>query len=139
MEENLNPDESPVRAQATQLSSNSTLFWKIFVPIFSTVFLTGMLLVFCTIDEDDLYLSFSVWYARIGLFILWAIWILLMRRTLWRLRRVDEDETHLYVSDYWRTARYLKSDIDRVEEKKRLGKRIVNYYLKEFLKKTLYK
>ncbi len=130
MEESISQGETPVRAQAQQLSSNHTIFWKVFFPIFTTVFLTGMLAVFCLIDEDDLYMSFPVVYIRVGLLLIWAAWILLMRRTLWRLKRVDRDETYIYVSNYWNTARYLQTDIDRVEEKRRLGKRIVNFHLK---------
>lgn len=112
------------------LSSNSTLFWRIFVPFFGTVFLTGLMVIFLFIDESDLYLSFPVLWARIGVVVLWVLWLLLVRRTIWRFKRVDADDTHLYVTNYWTTVRYPWQDIERFEEKKRLGQRIVNFWLK---------
>jgi hypothetical protein len=112
------------------LSSNSTLFWRVFVPIFSTVMLTGLLLAFWLIEEDELYLSFPAIWARLALLLLWAAWLLLLRRTLWRLKRVDADDTHLYVTNYWTTVRYPWHDVESYEEKKRLGRRVVNFLLR---------
>ena len=112
------------------LSSNSTLFWKIFVPFFGTVFLTGLMLAFLLIDERDLYLPVPVLWARIAVVVIWAVWMLFIRRTIWRLKRVDADDMHIYVTNYWTTVRYPWQDIERYEEKKRMGKRVVNFKLK---------
>ena len=112
------------------LSSNMTLFWRIFVPFFGTVFLTGLMLAFLLIDEEDLYLPVPILWARIAVVVIWIAWLFLISRTIWRLKRVDADDTHIYVTNYWTTVRYPWQDIERYEEKKRLGRRIVNFKLR---------
>lgn len=112
------------------LSSNKTLFWRIFVPFFGTVFLTGLMLAFLLIDESDLYLPIPVLWARILVVVLWAAWLFFVLRTIWRLKRVDADDSHIYVTNYWVTVRYPWQDIERFEEKKRLGRRVVNFKLR---------
>ncbi|MFN0034026.1 MAG: hypothetical protein ACKVUS_03100, partial [Saprospiraceae bacterium] len=135
--ENKNPlptatqEGPPPSATDTEcLSSTSTLFWRVFVPIFGTVFLSGLLLAFLLIPEEELYLSFPLLWGRLVLFSLWLGWLFLVRRTLWRLTRVDADATHFFVTNYWTTARYAWADVERVEEKTRLGRRIVQLWLR---------
>lgn len=117
-------------SKTIHLSSNATLFWKIFVPFFGTVFLTGLVLAFLLIDADDLYLPVPIWAARVTAVVLWLGWLYLITRTIWRLKRVDVDDTHVFVTDYWTTVRYPWQDVERYEEKKRMGKPVVNFHLK---------
>lgn len=112
------------------LSSNATLFWRVFVPIFGTVFLSGLLLTFLLIPEEELYLSFPLLWGRLFLFAVWLGWLLLVRRTLWRLKRIDANSTHFFVTNYWITARYPWGDVERVEAKTRMGRRITNLHLR---------
>jgi hypothetical protein len=114
----------------TPISSTSTLFWRIFIPVFSTVILTGFLLAFWLISEDDLYLSFPALYARIGITLLWAGWISFLSRTLWLLKRIDADSVHLFVTDYWTTVRYPWTDVEKYTETQRLGRTIGHFHLK---------
>jgi len=116
--------------KTTVLSSSTTLFWRVFVPIFVTVFFVGLLLAFWLTDEEELYLPISIQWPRIAMLLVWLGWLLFVRRTLWRLKRVDADDLHLYVTDYWTTVRYPWQDVARTEEKKRLGRRVVNFWLK---------
>lgn len=118
------------QSHATLLSSYSTLFWRVFIPVFGTVFVSGLLLAFWLTDEEELYLPFPLLWVRLGLLMLWLLWFLLVRRTIWRLKRVDADDTHLYVTNYWTTVRYPWQDVARLEEKKRAGRRIVTFVLK---------
>lgn len=118
------------RSRQAQLSSNHTLFWRVFVPIFGTVFLAGFLLVFLLTDEEDLYLPFPALWVRLGMFLLIAGWFWLLRNTVWRLKRVDADDAFLYVTNYWTTVRYPWQDVQSIEEKKRAGRRIVNITLR---------
>lgn len=113
-----------------QLSSNATLFWRVFTPVFGTVFFSGLMLVFWLTDEEELYLPVNVWWPRAITLIWWAAWILIVRNTLWKLKRIDVDDTHFYVTNYWTTLRYPWQDVARIEEKKRLGRRIVHFILK---------
>lgn len=114
----------------TPISSTSTLFWRIFIPVFSTVILTGFLLAFWLISEEDLYLSFPALYARLAITILWATWIFFLYRTLWRLKRIDADSVHLFVTDYWTTVRYPWTDVEKYTETQRLGRTIGHFHLK---------
>jgi hypothetical protein len=117
-------------ARSTLLSSNTTLFWRVFIPIFTTVFLLGLNLAFWLTPEDALYLPFPVLWLRLALLALFAGWLLFVRRTLWRLHRVEADAQYLYVSNYWTNLRYALHDVDRFETVSRLGRRVVNLWLK---------
>ncbi|MBL7807463.1 MAG: hypothetical protein JNN28_06610 [Saprospiraceae bacterium] len=120
-----------VKTETTEcLSSNMTLFWRVFMPIFGGVFLTGLLLTFLLIPEEELYLSFPILWARLFLFALWLGWLLFVRRTLWRLKRVDAGDTHFYVTNYWITVRYPWADVEKVERIRRLGRKLVTIHLK---------
>ena len=112
------------------LSTNSTLYWRVFVPIFGTVFLGGLLLSFVLIPEEDLYLPFPLLWGQLFLLVLWLGWLFLVRSTLWRLKRVDASTTHFFVTNYWTTVRYPWGDLEKTEEKRRLGKRIINLHLR---------
>ncbi len=112
------------------LSSNFTLFWRVFVPIFGTVFLSGLLVAFLLLDVDDYEGGMSLLWPRLILSVILLLWAGFIYRTLWQLKRVDADDTHLYVTNYWTSVRYPWQDLDAVEEKKRLGRRVVNFRLK---------
>lgn len=118
------------RSKQAQLSSNSTLFWRVFVPIFGTVFLAGFLIGFLLTAEEELYLPVSALWARLAVAALLLSWLLLVRRTLWRLKRIDADDAFLYVTNYWTTVRYPWSEVLRFEEKRRMGRRIIDLHLR---------
>ena len=112
------------------LSTNSTLFWRVFLPIFGTVFLGGLLLTFLLIPGEELYLPFPILWGRLFILALFLGWLFLVRRTLWRLKRVDASATHFFVTNYWVTVRYPWTDVEKIEDKKRLGKRVVQLFLR---------
>jgi hypothetical protein len=125
--------QPPVDSSASSsecLSSNSTLFWRVFVPIFGTVFLSGLLLSFLLIPEEDLYLPFPLLWGRVFLLVLLLGWLFLVRSTLWRLKRVDASASHFFVTNYWQTVRYPWSDVEKVEEKRHLGRRVIHFSLR---------
>jgi hypothetical protein len=111
------------------LSTNSTLYWRLFVPIFSTVILTAMLLVLWLTDDDELYFSIHPMYPRLIALAVWITWIWLMYRTLWRLKRIDASAAHLYVTDYWTNVRYPWAEVEKVETVSRLGRKITQIHL----------
>lgn len=117
-------------ARQTPLSTTGTLFWRIFVPVFSTVLLSGFLAAFVLIPEEELYLSFPANWARLVIAVIWLLWIFLMYRTLWRLHRVDADAAHVYVTNYWTVARYPWSDVEKCTESRHLGRRIAHLHLR---------
>lgn len=101
-----------------------------FRPIFGTVFLGGLLLHLLLIPEEELYLPFPLLWGQLFLLALWLGWLFLVRRTIWRLKRVDANATHFFVTNYWTTVRYPWGDVEKTEEKTRLGRRIVNLCLR---------
>ena len=118
------------RAKTVALSSNTTLFWRLFLPIFGTVVITVFTGAFLLTDEEELYLSFPVWWIRLIVVALWLGWLYFVWRILWRLKRVDADDTHLYVTNYWTSVRYPWTDVDRVEVQQRWGRRAVHFHLR---------
>ncbi len=113
------------------ISSNTTLFWRIFMPFFGTMVISCFTVAFIYTPDDDMSLPFVPvigWKIFIGL--LWALWIYFVWRALWRFKRIEADDTHIYVSNYWTTVRYPREEVARWEEKKRLGRRVVNMWLK---------
>jgi uncharacterized membrane protein len=112
------------------ISSTSTLFWRLFVPIFSVGMLTCFCLVFWLTPSEDLYLSVPILWVRIGLLVAWALLFWFVRSTLWRLRRVDTNDTHFVVTDYWTSVRYAWADVERTSESRHLGRRVAHIHLR---------
>ncbi len=117
-------------ARPANLSSNMTLFWRVFLPVFGTVFFTGLLVALWVTTEEDLYLPYSVWWPRGIALALWLGWLYYVRAMLWPLKRIDADDAHLYVTNYWVTVRYPWTDVERLEEVKKVGRRFVLLHLK---------
>ncbi|MBK6930609.1 MAG: hypothetical protein IPH12_06935 [Saprospirales bacterium] len=133
-QEPLAPDTTALstngHARPANLSSNLTLFWRVFLPVFGTVFFTGLLLAFWLTDPEDLYLPYSVWYPRGITGAIWVAWLLAVRQMLWPLKRVDADDAHVFITNYWVTVRYPWTDIAHLQEIKRNGRRLVELQLK---------
>lgn len=113
------------------LSSNKTLFWRIFVPIFGTVMLGVLTLAYVFTTDKQVYTPSipSLWSKALALLLLGG-WLYFVWRALWRLHRVDADDMHLYITNYWTTVRYPWTDVKALEEKRRLGQRVVNLHLR---------
>lgn len=113
------------------LSSNATLFWRVFMPVFSVVFLGGIVVAHWLTPAEDLYpRKFPVAEIRIGLTVLWALLLALIYRTIWRIKRVETDGQFVYVSNYWITVRYPFDSVSHVFLGKKIGRRIARMHLK---------
>ena len=117
-------------SRLASLSSNMTLAWRVFLPVFGTVFFTGLVVALWVTTEEDLYLSYPIWWPRLAVVAIWLGWLLYAYKSLWPLKRIDADDTHLYVTNYWLTVRYPWTDVERMEEVKRMGRRTVLLHLK---------
>ncbi|MBK9335368.1 MAG: hypothetical protein IPM98_01790 [Lewinellaceae bacterium] len=117
-------------SRPANLSSSMTLFWRVFLPVFGTVFFTGLLVALWVTTEEDLYLSYPIWWLRTIVLTIWLVWLFFARTTLWPLKRVDADDAHLYVTNYWLTVRYPWTDVERMDETKKMGRRIAQLHLK---------
>ncbi len=123
------PDPAPEETRTECISSNKTLFWRIFIPVFGTVFFVGINTALLLISEENLYLSFPAIWARLTAILLLLIWLYLVKRSIWRLKRIDANETHLFVTNYWETVRYPWTDIAEIAETRRMGRRLVHFKL----------
>lgn len=114
----------------TQVSSNLTLFYRLFLPVFFAVFV-GALVAFLWLNPSEYYANVrgsTVRYAFTGFFL--AV-VLLIAFTVWRLRRVEMSREWVYVTDYFRQARYPWSNVARVVETPLGLARVVNVYFHE--------
>ncbi len=98
-----------------RLSSNLTLFLKIFLPTFWIVFFGTITVgLFLIEPQDNPFLgNNSVRFSVLGGYV---FFLLIFIRTVMRLKRVDADQQHIYVSNYFKTYRYLLEDIETIEE-----------------------
>lgn len=84
-------------------SSNLTLFYVIFLPVFSWVFLLAWTLAAFLGPEmnDEVYISDYVKYFFLTLLILATLFILLFSI---KLKRLEADEEKIYLSNYFKTT-----------------------------------
>ncbi|MEO5581524.1 MAG: hypothetical protein ABIR66_02440 [Saprospiraceae bacterium] len=123
----------------TRVSSGWTLVLKIFLPVFYGVFMLTWTVA--TIKSgDEVSPLFETRFYKIAMTTLFIIGMLIVRYTVWRLKRMDISNPYIYVTDYFKTFRYTVDSIDsmntfyigwlkflRVElrEKGSLGKRFI--------------
>jgi len=123
-----------------RISSNITLFLKIFLPTFWVVFFS-LFSIAIMLDEDVMFFpSDPILFKAIvaGFFF---FFLFLLRISLMKLKRVEIDNTYLYVSNYFKTYRFLLKDVAKVETRDWLVFKTMHFYFKEktsFGKKILF-
>ncbi len=95
-----------------QLSSNWTLLFKIFIPTIWFAFFGTFLIAVLRADKSAS--DTTVNYLLYGLIFMVIAFLIIFWYTLFRLKRIDTDETHLYVSNYFKSARYPFYDIETI-------------------------
>lgn len=95
-----------------QLSSNWTLLFRLFIPTLWFAFFGTFLIAVLRADKSQT--DTSVNYLLYGLIFFVLAFLIIFRYTLFRLKRIDTDETHIYVSNYFKSARYLFRDIESI-------------------------
>jgi len=96
-----------------QLSSGATLLLRLFLPTVWTVFF-GSFMVMGWFWEDNFIGPFPITGYRWVSTAFVGTGLLMIRLTVWRLRRVDADSDHLFVSDYFRTFRYTRPGVQGI-------------------------
>lgn len=98
-----------------RLSSNWTIFWKIFIPTFYGSFFGILLIVMFLADPADLGM---VGYpmVKVVYFFLLAAMSTLIWFTIGNLKRVELDKSNLYISNYLKTIRVHKDAIISVKK-----------------------
>ncbi len=88
-----------------RLSSNLTLFLKLFIPVFWTTILVGLTVVVWFGAENN-FGSVPIQSLRYAMLFILATGLAAMYLVLWPLKRVETDGEFMYISNYFRTARY---------------------------------
>ena len=97
----------------SQLSSSATLLLRLFFPTFWLVFFGSFMVVGWVTSEDfvgpfhsSIYRVVTTSFVLIGL--------VLIRISFWRLHRVDADQDHVYISNYFKTYKYTLAAVDKI-------------------------
>lgn len=88
-----------------RLSSNATLLLKFFIPVFWIVFF-GAITLAALLYQYDYVGNTPAVYFKGGMVFFYVTGVLLFAFTLLRLKRVEADAGFLYVTNYFKTARY---------------------------------
>ncbi len=112
-----------------RVSTNATLFYKFFVPIFWIVFF-GSVTLAIWLSGRTLFGEIPGPTLRWGSLLFYSSGVLLFVFTVFRLKRVEVSVDHVFVTDYFRTVRYPWHDIERITEQKFLFLRLVTVHLK---------
>jgi hypothetical protein len=114
----------------TQLSSNSTLFWRIFLPFFMTIAFT-MLSAAAILNEDVEIFGYNGLAKKAFFLALWTLVMLFIQKTGWQMRRVEANHENFTVTDFWKNARYTWDSVERIESGRRLWISVIDIYLHE--------
>lgn len=96
-----------------RVSSNLTLGLKIFLPTVWVVFFGTFTLAF--LFSGSTPGGINPWTFRILWTIGFLLIFLLIRQTLWKLKRVEIDDNFVYITDYFKTARYPFHNIKKIQ------------------------
>lgn len=88
-----------------RLSSNATLFLKLFLPVFWTTILVGLTLV-AWFARESYFNGFPMLSFRWATIFLLVVNVAFFFFVLWPLKRVETNGTDVYVSNFFRTAHY---------------------------------
>lgn len=96
-----------------RISSNWTLFWKLFIPvIYSTWMLAfGLALVFTDNSNFDLFFSNT---SKMIYWIVILILLFLFYKKFWTFKRVEFDADHFYITNYFKTIRLPHEGVEKI-------------------------
>lgn len=103
-----------------RISSNSTLFFKIFFPSFWTVFF-GAFTIAILFNPIPMFMGWPQLTTRIIFVVLYLIGAVVIYLTIFQLKRVELSPSHLYLTNYVKHFQYVIEDIEVVQ--------IHNYFL----------
>lgn len=112
-----------------RVSTNLTLFYKFFLPIFWIVFF-GSMTIAALVYDKAFYGEIPGVPFRIGIVIFFLSGVAMFGFTLMRLKRVEMSDEHLYVTNYFKHLRYPYGDIEKISESEFLIFKLVTIHLK---------
>lgn len=112
-----------------RVSTNFTIFFKLFIPTFWAVFFGMFTLFVLFYNQSEILLLQNIW-LKIGILGFYLIFFALVYFTLFQLKRVEMGDEDYSVSDYFNTYRYIYEDIDHVTETRLFSWILVRVHLK---------
>ena len=97
-----------------RISSSLTLFFRLFVPIFWTVFFGAFTIAL--LFASHLPAALDTVYFRVGIVVFYLLGLAFLYFTLLRLKRVEIDPDFVYVTDYLKNYRYPFHNISSIKE-----------------------
>lgn len=96
-----------------RVSSQLTLFLRIAVPtIWLSAVLSLLVLLGLSVKGTAGLMANPLLWT--GLLVILATGLVIMKLVFWRYYRVDMDDRHLYITNYFRTYRYPLSEIESI-------------------------
>jgi hypothetical protein len=96
-----------------RLSSNFTLFFKLFVPTgWLSFFGLFGLVIFLVDTTDQPFLSSQAF--RTGYVVFFLIFLTLIYFTIYQLKRVEQENGFIFVTDYFKTIKFSFNNIARI-------------------------
>lgn len=112
-----------------RISSNATLFLKIFLPTFWMVFF-GLFTGAIWLSDAPFFGEIPALQMKLGIGVFFLLGSSLLYFTFMQLKRIEADGLYLYVSNYFKTYRYLLHDIERISERDMTLLHLVNVHLR---------
>ena len=111
-----------------RLSSNATIFYKIFIPVFFTVFY-GLFTIFIWRNPSSMMDDFKWFPLSNTLFYLAVVFILY--KSLWQLKRIEAGKDHIIITDYRKAYQYSWDSVDSMIVTNYLLLKVVHFFFKE--------
>lgn len=113
-----------------RLSTNLTLFFKFFIPVFWLVFFGIFILAAFTFGQD-IAAVFKQTSFRIGALVFYLSGAALFYFLLFPLKRIEADGQYIYVTNYFKSYRYSWNSVEQVKESNFLVFTVGQIVLKE--------
>ncbi|MBI1228171.1 MAG: hypothetical protein GC192_23255 [Bacteroidetes bacterium] len=113
-----------------RISSNATLFLKIFIPTFWTVFFGAFTIAIWTVGDVPYFGPIPAIWMKLGLTAFLSLGVTFFYLTFLQLKRVELDELYVYASNYYTTYRYPYHNVEKITERDMALFHLVRIYLK---------
>jgi hypothetical protein len=112
-----------------RISSNATLFLKIFLPTMWVVFF-GLFTLVVWVAGVFSFGGVSASAFKLGFTVFFLVGTALLYFTFWQLKRVELDDLYVYASNYFKTYRYPYHNIEKITERDATLFHLVHIHLK---------
>ena len=112
-----------------RVSTNATLFYRLFLPIFWAVFF-GAVTIAIFVANREFYGEIPGNMLRIGSAVFFISGLVMIYFTLLQLKRVEMDDKYVFVTNYIKNFRYPWHNIEAIAEHKFLFFKLVTITFK---------